>query len=100
MDIAIQCTNGNINVETDGDKYHATPKKSVGDNLRNNALTEYGWQVLRFSTVQVREKMESYCIPKIAGTIDNLGGLNQGDKLSRKINLPPADKPYQPSLFD
>lgn len=58
------------------------------------------WKVLRFSTVQVREQLQSYCIPKIASTIDNLGGLDRGNELPRIINLPDDDKPHQPSLFD
>ena len=85
LDFAIRCANGKIDVETDSDKYHTTPDRAAGDNLRNNALTEYGWQVLPFSTVQICEKMESYCILKITDTIDNLGGLDQGNKLSAKL---------------
>ncbi len=100
LDFAIRCAAGNIDVETDGDLYHVTSEASAADNFRNNALTKYGWRILRYTTAQVQEKLESYCIPNIAGAIDNLGGLDREGELPRIINLPEAGKPHQPTLFD
>lgn len=100
LDFAIQCARGWINVEADGDSYHANAERAVLDNLRNNDLAETRWQVLRFSTLQVTEQLHSYCIPKIASTIDNLGGLDQSHELPRLINLPDNERPHQPGLFD
>ena len=100
LDFAIECVKGKIDVETDGDRYHANPEKAVDDNLRNNALEANGWKVLRFSTVQVREEATTYCMDIIADTIDSLGGLDEGGALPRLMNRPRDSTPYQPSLFD
>lgn len=100
LDFAIQCAKGWIDVEADGDTYHANPERAALDNLRNNDLAETRWQVLRFSTPQIREQLNSYCIPKIAATVDNLGGLEQQQAWPRIINLADSKRPHQPGLFD
>jgi len=100
LDFAIYCARGNLDVETDGDLYHANSEKSVEDNRRNNDLEAAGWNVLRFSTLQIREKMEEDCIYKIRKTIDTLGGIEEGGVIPRQI---PPDLPStarQMSLFD
>lgn len=56
LDFAIYCAKGNIDVETDGDFWHANPQKAERDNLRDNDLKVEGWQVLRFNTRQIQEK--------------------------------------------
>lgn len=98
LDFAIYCVEKNIDVETDGDAYHANPEKAAYDNLRNNNLTAAGWQVLRFTTSQINEQVDSYCLPEIARTITNLGGLDEGF-VPRKVDSQP-DRPYQMGLFD
>jgi len=57
-----------------------------------------GWQVLRFSTRQICEETETYCIPEVVRTINNLGGLDDGFA-PRKVDSEP-DRPYQMGLFD
>lgn len=81
LDFAIYCANGNINVETDGDTWHATKDRIPSDNLRDNDLHTLGWHTFRFNTHQVQEEMGSYCIPKIVEAINRLGGLGQQGKL-------------------
>ncbi len=75
LDFAIFCNGGKIDVETDGDSYHIGKEEGGRDNLRNNALTTAGWQVLRFSTAQIRERTADYCVPEILKTINRLDGL-------------------------
>lgn len=75
LDFAVQCQNGNIDIETDGDFYHANPERAAKDNVRNNFLESAGWHVLRFNTRQVSERMQEYCIPKINETTSKLGGV-------------------------
>jgi len=99
LDFAIFCENADIDVETDGDTYHANPQKGGEDNLRNNALEAVGWKVLRFNTLHINEQMESYCIPEIAKTINKQGGISEGKLLPRRIDIN-VDGAYQPGLFD
>lgn len=99
LDFAVYCHKGQIDVETDGDTWHANPEKAKSDNLRDNALEAAGWHVLRFTTQQVRETAESYCIQKVAKTINRLGGIDSGRLVPRPIDLDPGSA-YQPSLFD
>ena len=88
LDFAIYCSEGKIDVETDGDSWHITKASSKADNIRDNALETKGWRTLRFTTQQVREEMETYCIPKIAENINHLGGVNTEDKhIPRMLNL-------------
>lgn len=100
LDFAIYCAKGRIDVETDGDFWHANPEKSVEDNLRDNDLKTAGWQVLRFSTTQIQEQVAEYCVSTVVKNINKLGGVDDGKTVPRKIdlNIPPGS--YQPSLFD
>ncbi len=100
LDFAIYCAKGRIDVETDGDFWHANPKKSVEDNLRDNNLKTAGWQVLRFSTTQIQEQAAEYCVSTVVKNINKFGGVDNGKTVPRKIdlNIPPGS--YQPSLFD
>jgi very-short-patch-repair endonuclease len=100
LDFAIYCAKANIDVETDGDTYHANPDKAAEDNLRNNDLEAAGWKVLRFNTLQIQEKMADYCVPTIAETINKLGGLDEGGLIHRKIDLNAPEGSRQLGLFD
>jgi len=98
LDFAVYCNKGNLDVEADGDKWHANPDKSVLDNIRDNNLKTSGWQVLRFSSSQIREEAATYCVPTIAKVINDLDGPDEGRIIPRKIN--PDETTYQASLFD
>ena len=76
LDFAIHCKKGKLDIETDGDKYHHHPEYAAKDNLRNNDLTSNGWSVIRFDSHQIREKMETYCLPTIMTNINKLGGID------------------------
>ncbi|MCI5157504.1 MAG: DUF559 domain-containing protein, partial [Candidatus Electrothrix sp. AUS1_2] len=99
LDFAVYCSDAKIDIETDGDSWHANPKKAAEDNLRDNALEAAGWKVLRFTTPQVQEHTESYCIRNITKTINNAGGVDEGKVVTRRIDLK-AKGAYQLSLFD
>jgi very-short-patch-repair endonuclease len=100
LDFAIYCGKGNIDVETDGDTYHANRERSAEDNLRNNDLTSAGWQVLRFNTAQIQEQIVEYCVPKIVKTINSLEGLDDGGIALRKIDLNAPIGSRQLGLFE
>ncbi len=99
LDFAVYCAGGSIDVETDGDTWHANPEKAAKDNLRDNALESVGWRVLRFSTPQIREQSVEYCIPTVTDTINKLGGVDEMKYMPRKIDLK-ADGSYQLGLFN
>ena len=100
LDFAIYCARGKIDVETDGDTWHANPEKAAQDNRRDNALNVIGWAVLRFSTPQVVDQLMEYCIPTIAAKINSLGGVDDNGVVARRIELPNEGGFHQKSLFD
>lgn len=99
LDFAIYCHHGNIDVETDGDSWHANPEKAAQDRLRDNDLGVAGWKVLRFGTKEIRERVKEYCIPTVAESINKLGGISKDRYLPRMINLDELGT-YQMGLFD
>lgn len=99
LDFAIWCDRGKIDIETDGDRWHANKEKAELDNLRDHALIAQGWEVLHFTTHQVMEELDSYSIPRIRDVINQLGGLDEGQILPRKIDLN-ALGARQRGLFD
>ena len=98
LDFAIKCAEGQIDIETDGDSWHANPERADADNLRDNALKVAGWTVLRFNTKRIREQAATYCLSTVSEKINKLGGLDEGGWVPRKID--PDATAYQPSLFD
>ncbi|HEY7984418.1 MAG TPA: DUF559 domain-containing protein, partial [Ktedonobacterales bacterium] len=57
LDFALFGQQRNLDIECDGDLYHANPASARGDNRRNNFLTSRGWSVLRFDTTHIREEL-------------------------------------------
>ncbi len=57
LDFAIFCRAGDIDVEVDGDRWHANPERAPQDNLRNNTLGASGWTVLRFNAHHSRNRI-------------------------------------------
>lgn len=100
LDFAIYCLRGGLDVETDGDSWHADPRKIPEDNRRNNDLESAGWKVLRFNTLQISEKMETDCWPTIVRTINQLGGVEAGEDRARRIDPGEPGGSFQRGLFD
>ena len=98
LDFAIYCHKGKLDVETDGDTWHADPKRIPEDNLRDNDLETAGWKLLRFNTRHIHEHLAEYCLPTIVENINNLGGPDEGRLVPRHIRLNPASE--QLGLFD
>ncbi len=99
LDFAIYCVKGNIDIETDGDLWHANPERAAQDNLRNNDLESNGWKVLRFNSQQIQEEIQEYCVGTIVDNVEKLGGPETGRLIPRKID-PDHEDIYQLSLFD
>lgn len=100
LDFALYCGRGKVDVETDGDTWHANPKKARQDNVRDNALKTAGWRVLRFTTKQIREEMSAYTLPKIVG---NINAVRCTPLLGCYLRQPPRvdvvnESPYRDAL--
>lgn len=100
LDFAIYCRQSNLDIETDGDLYHANRERAASDNLRDNNLKTVGWRVLRFNTVQIREQMAKYCVPTVLENINRLDGIDDGRLVPRKFDPDRREGPAQLSLFD
>ena len=83
LDFALFCEEGKIDVETDGDTWHADAERIPEDNRRDNDLASQGWYVLRFNGRQIHEQMPSYCVPNISQMINRLGGLSEEGLVAR-----------------
>jgi very-short-patch-repair endonuclease len=100
LDFAVYCQAGNLAVETDGDLWHADPKRIPLDNRRDNDLETAGWKLLRFNTKQIQEEMAEYCMPTIQENIKRLEGLaDQTARTPAVDSSVPADW-HQLLLFD
>jgi very-short-patch-repair endonuclease len=98
LDFALFCHQGQIDVETDGDTWHAQRERIPLDNQRDNDIQSAGWHVLRFNGGQIREQAESYCIGKVEEMVNRLGGLKEGKLVGRKFY--PQAGAQQYSLFE
>ncbi len=92
LDFAIFGQQRNLDVECDGDLYHATPSRARYDNRRNNFLTSRGWSVLRFDTAHIREDLPTV-MAQIHAAIRDCGGL------APKAPAPASPMPQQPALW-
>ncbi len=74
LDFCIFCKKANIDLECDGERYHALPEAFTKDRIRNNQLASLGWQVLRFSGAEINRNLKS-CLTTLDRTIWSLQGL-------------------------
>jgi len=98
LDFAVYCDSGKLDVEADGDTWHANSEKAAVDNLRDNDLHSSGWTLLRFGSRQIREELAQYCVPKIVKTINHMGGVEDGP-MGRHIPIEGPGGSYQLGLF-
>jgi very-short-patch-repair endonuclease len=100
LDFAIYCQNGKLDIETDGDKWHHTPEIAPKDNIRNNALVNRGWQVLRFTKDQICCQLSDYCMPLIVNQINNLGGVEIEKNIFQRIDLHSPGDSFNHSVLE
>ena len=100
LDFAVFCSEGSIDVETDGDSYHIGIEPAAKDRRRNNDLTTAGWHILRFNGAELRERMSDYCIPEITSTINRLGSLQTETEEARRSITPLAARRWSIGLFE
>jgi very-short-patch-repair endonuclease len=73
LDMALFCTDGNLDVECDGEAWHSGRDRAAADRERDNNLTEAGWRILRFSGREI-EAAPDKCVRRIRRTVRRLGG--------------------------
>ena len=100
LDFAVFCDRGKIDVETDGDTWHADPARIPLDNRRDNDLTGHDWRILRFNGKQVRESAVEYCIPAIMETSNRLGGIVTESIMPRTFDPNDPGGSRQMTLFE
>lgn len=100
LDFAIFCNKGNIDIETDGDTWHAQREQIAVDNERDNSLVGRGWRVLRFNTAQINETPVTYCLSKVMETVNRLDGFDDATGVLARFNPDDPEGPRQLSLFD
>lgn len=99
LDFAIFGQDGNLDVECDGDAYHANPDRAAYDNRRNNFLTVRGWEVLRFTTAQIREEMPDV-MAHVRATLKRCGGPSAIYYAVKFADVPPLPEAlWQPALW-
>jgi very-short-patch-repair endonuclease len=98
LDFAIHCATGKIDVETDGDTWHANPAAAKRDNRRDNDLETAGWHVIRFTSKRIREEVEDYCLDTVVKAANRLGGIENGGVVPRQAGK--SAGAYQARLFD
>jgi very-short-patch-repair endonuclease len=100
LDFALYCSKGKLNIETDGDLWHHNPKSARLDNIRNNDLSAYGWSIIRFTSSQIMEQLDNYCIPQVKNNVNNLGGILIDEYFSKRFEDYREDGNYQYNFFD
>lgn len=100
LDIALFCTQGQIDIETDGDTWHSERDQIARDNERDNHLQTVGWSTLRFNSQQVNELNGDYCLREIEQRINSLGGLSSEGIVPRKFYGKGKKSAQQLSLFE
>ncbi|MEW5871101.1 MAG: DUF559 domain-containing protein [Chloroflexota bacterium] len=100
LDFAVFCQQGRIDVETDGDQWHAQRERIPLDNQRANALATQAWHLLHFNGKQILHELETYCVGEVLKMINRLGGLSE-EGLGRRVFYPQAGGlAQQLSLFE
>jgi len=80
LDFALFCRRGKLDVECDGDTWHAQRERIREDNARDNFLTSRGWHILRFSSKQINGDLPE-CIGTVRRAVDECGGLSHEEEL-------------------
>jgi len=99
LDFAVFCNDGFIDLETDGDTWHAQRDRIKTDNQRNNQLAQKGWQVLRYNGDEIRSNMD-HCVREVQKTITTLDGLSDDGLVPRVFTKDGDQVVQQLSMFE
>jgi very-short-patch-repair endonuclease len=100
LDFAVFGQQRSLDIECDGDQYHANPVSARYDNNRNNFLTTRGWSVLRFTTAQAREELPKV-VAQVLSTLLSCGGQAYVTSTGGSPEPPePPDLLWQAALWE
>jgi very-short-patch-repair endonuclease len=75
LDMAVFCRDSNLDIECDGEAFHAGRDKAEQDRERDNTLTTAGWHILRFSGRRILRDPDR-CVETVKRTVGRLGGVS------------------------
>jgi len=76
LDMAVFCRDSNLDIECDGETYHAGRDKAEQDRERDNTLTTAGWHILRFSGRSILSDTDR-CVQTVRRAVRRLGGARE-----------------------
>ncbi|OGU13653.1 MAG: hypothetical protein A2X61_02015 [Ignavibacteria bacterium GWB2_35_12] len=76
LDFAMFCKSRNLAVECDGDTYHSKLEDVKKDKHRDNILESQGWNILRYTTDDIKYKIDN-SIMQVKEAINNYGGIEK-----------------------
>ncbi len=97
LDLALFCQQRNLDVECDGDSWHARRDRIPADNERHNLLEANRWHVMHFNTVQLRDKTED-TLALIREAVNRYGGALEPSGVVRRFRADGALGPGQGRL--
>lgn len=97
LDFAIFCKERKLAIECDGDKYHLNENNVKSDKKRDNLLTSVGWNILRYTSDDIKYKIND-TITQVKETINKYGGVQSPEDESKYFYFPPKNN--QDSLFE
>lgn len=97
LDFAVFCQRRNLDLECDGDTWHARREAIPADNARDNLLQANLWHVMRFNTVQLRERTEE-TLDLVREAVNRFGGVKQPDLVVRRFAADGELAPGQATL--
>ncbi|MBI3909728.1 MAG: DUF559 domain-containing protein [Armatimonadetes bacterium] len=84
LDFAIFCRQRNLDIETDGDTWHARRETIRADNERDNLLQASLWHVMRFNTAQLQDRLDT-TVGVVREAVNKYGGVVQPDLIIRRF---------------
>src|SRR3989338_3603171 len=75
LDLAVFCKNGNLAIECDNRKAHASKRQKLWDTQKDTALKRSGWRVIRLTERDILEDLDT-CISRIRTHIRSFGGTS------------------------
>ena len=97
LDFALFCRDREIDIETDGDRWHTGPQASAADNERANLLEANRWHILRFNTAKLEREMDGV-LSVIREAVNKYGGAKDPKGVVRRFSADGRLLPGQGSL--
>ena len=74
IDLAVFCNRGNLAIECDNRRAHASKAQKLKDKQKDITLKRLGWRIVRLTEVEIIEHLDS-CVFRVQKSIVSLGGI-------------------------